>query len=178
LIRSLSKIVKYFAIRRTVPSIEPSPIFDVYIGLGANLGDRKRNIEEALDMLGKTQKIKVLSVSKLYETAPVGITNQPTFLNAAAKITTELKPLELLTVCQNIEAKLKRVRTVRWGPRTIDIDLLLYGDLIINTKKLILPHPEMHKRAFVLNPLSDIAPKAVHPILGKTIKELSEILQK
>ncbi len=104
--------------------------------------------------------------------------DQPDFLNAAAKIVTELKPLELLAVCQSTEQSLKRIRTIRWGPRTIDIDILLYGDLIITSDELTLPHPEMHKREFVLKPLAEIAPEAIHPVNGKTIRQLSEILHK
>jgi len=177
MIKFFLNIVKFFAISRTVPSIEPSPIFEAYIGLGSNLGDRKQNIEKALELLGKTPKIKVCSVSKFYETAPVGFKDQPDFVNAAAKIETTLKPLKLLAVCQSIERRLKRVRTIRWGPRTIDIDILLYGDLITRSDKLILPHPEMHKREFVLKPLNDIAPGVVHPLSGKTVAELNEQLK-
>jgi len=177
MINFFSDIVKYFAIKRTVPSIEPSPIFEVYIGLGSNLGDRKRNIEKAIALLGKTSKIKFSSVSKFYETAPVGYKEQPDFLNAAIKIETTLKPLKLLAVCQSVERRLKRVRTIRWGPRTIDIDILLYGELITTSDKLTIPHPEMHKREFVLKPLNDIAPGVIHPLSGKTVAELYEQLK-
>ena len=177
MIKSLFDNVKYFAIRRTVPSIEPSPIFEVYLGLGSNLGDRKGNIEKAIELLGKTPNIKTCSISKFYETAPVGLKDQPDFVNAAAKIDTTLKPLKLLAVCQSIERRLKRVRTIRWGPRTIDIDILLYGDLIIKSDKLTIPHPEMHKREFVLKPLNDIAPGVIHPLNGKTVAKLYEQLK-
>ena len=174
MMKIFSDIVKNFALSRSVPSIEPSPIFEVYLGLGSNLGDRKRNIEKAIDLLGKTSNIKTSSISKFYETAPIGLKDQPNFLNAAIKVETTLKPLKLLAVCQSIERRLKRVRTIRWGPRTIDIDILLYGDLIIKSDKLTIPHPEMHKREFVLKPLNDIAPSVIHSLNGKTVAELYE----
>ena len=166
--------VKYIAIKRTVPSIEPSPIFDVYIGLGSNLGNKSENLNKALDMLAETPHVKVLSVSKFYETVPVGIKDQPDFLNAAAKVDTTLEPLDFLDVCQSIEKSLKRIRTVRWGPRTIDIDILLYGNLIFRTERLIIPHPEMCKREFVLRPLNEIAPEVIEPVNGMTIAMLYE----
>jgi 2-amino-4-hydroxy-6-hydroxymethyldihydropteridine diphosphokinase len=161
-----------YTISRSVPSIEPSPIFETYIGLGSNLGDKRQNIEKAIELLNETPKVKVCRVSNFYETAPVGYEAQPDFLNAAAKVETTLTPQEFLEVCQDIEGRLKRVKSIRWGPRTIDIDILIYGDLILKTEDLTIPHPEMHKREFVLKPLSDIAPEAVHPVSGKTIEQL------
>ena len=164
-------------ISRSVPSMEPSPIFEVYVGLGSNIGDRKKNIEKAIQMLSDTPNVKVCRVAQLYETAPVGYEAQPDFLNAAAKVETTLKPGEFLAVCQSIELRLKRVRKIRWGPRTIDIDILLYNDLTINTDVLTIPHPEMHEREFVLKPLSEIAPKVIHPVNGKTIEQLYNEIQ-
>jgi len=164
---------------RCVPSTEPSPILGVaYLGFGSNLGNKRENIEKAIKMLEEHDAIKIDSISSFYTTEPVGLKEQPYFLNAAAKIITDFKPLEFLSLCQNIENSLHRVRTVRWGPRTIDIDILLFDNLIINSGNLTIPHPEMHKREFVLKPLCDIAPSLIHPVFGKTILELLEQLEK
>lgn len=147
-----------------------------YLALGSNIGDREGYIKKAVELLKAHPQIRVLAVSPLYNTAPVGFIDQPDFLNGAVAVDTVLMPHELLDVCLGIEKRLGRVRTVRWGPRTIDIDLLLYDDLVINGEDLALPHPRMHERAFVLQPLCDIAPDAVHPVYNKTIKKLYEAL--
>lgn len=143
-----------------------------YIGLGSNIGDREKNLDSAIDMLRETPCVKILQVSSYINTAPVGYTEQPDFLNAVVEINTTLKPDELLKACMDIEARLKRKRLIRWGPRTIDLDILLYGKQIINNENLIIPHPRMHEREFVLKPLSEIAPNAFHPILNKTVAEI------
>lgn len=145
-----------------------------YLALGSNIGDREGYIKKAVELLKAHPQIRVLAVSPLYNTAPVGFIDQPDFLNGAVAVDTVLMPHELLDVCLGIEKRLGRVRTVRWGPRTIDIDLLLYDDLVINDEDLALPHPRMHERAFVLQPLCDIAPDAVHPVYDKTVKQLYE----
>jgi 2-amino-4-hydroxy-6-hydroxymethyldihydropteridine diphosphokinase len=129
-----------------------------YLGLGSNQGDRAALLAEALLRLHRTAGAEVVAVSSLYATAPVGLTDQPEFLNAVAAIHTTLPPRELLAACLRIESELGRVRTVRWGPRPIDLDLLLYGDLRLTDAVLTLPHPRMAERAFVLAPLAELAP--------------------
>ncbi len=145
-----------------------------YIGLGSNLGTREKNIQKAVDLLEKSPGVRVAKLSPFYETEPVGDVPQGKFINAVAEVYTALFAPGLLAVCRNIEDALGRVRTVKWGPRTIDLDILLYGEEVIQTKELTVPHPLMHEREFVLRPLSDIAPDAYHPVLEKTAQELLE----
>jgi len=133
----------------------------VYLGLGGNVGDVLANMAAALQSLDAHEYIRVVAVSGVYKTPPWGITDQDWFLNCCAKIETHITPLELLNVCLDIEVKLKRKRMVRWGPRSVDIDILLFGDIHVDSVKLTIPHPRMHERAFVMLPLSDIAPKLV-----------------
>ncbi|MDP4182690.1 MAG: 2-amino-4-hydroxy-6-hydroxymethyldihydropteridine diphosphokinase [Bacillota bacterium] len=144
----------------------------VYISLGSNMGNREGNLKSALIYIEQLDDTRVIDVSKYYETEPVGYLNQGSFLNLAAKIETSLYPVDLLKMFQEIESKLKRVRDIRWGPRTIDIDILLYGDLKMDLPELIIPHPRMLERGFVLIPLKDIY-KGEY-ILGKSINELIE----
>lgn len=141
-----------------------------YLGLGGNIGDRKGNIDEALELLAAQGTIKVLRCSSYYETAPVGYEEQEWFLNVVAEIETELTPLELLSLCNEVEQQLKRVRVIRWGPRTIDIDILLYEGFESNEEKLFVPHPRMLERAFVMVPLAELAPDM--KIKGQGIQEL------
>ena len=129
-----------------------------YIGLGGNLGDPKEAMSRAIALLDATEKVAVVSVSALYRTPPWGKLDQPDFLNACAKIATSLEPEAFLTVCQNVETRLHRVRDERWGPRTLDIDLLTWSGGAFHSDRLDLPHPRMNDRAFVLVPLADIAP--------------------
>lgn len=143
-----------------------------YIGLGSNLGDRNKNLDDAVRLLSGMPGIEAVQVSSYYETEPVGYEEQGLFLNAAARIETSLSAQELLYACQDIETRLGRVRTVRWGPRTIDLDILLFGSSIIDTPELEIPHPLMHERAFVLKPLCELDPDVIHPVLKKTAKEL------
>ena len=131
-----------------------------YVSLGSNVGDRLGFLRRAVAMLGEHEAIEVLRTSSVYETDPVGYVDQPPFLNAVAEIETSLSPHELLDACQAIEAALGRVRTVRWGPRTIDLDIALIDDLAIDDERLTVPHPRMAERAFVLVPLAEIAPGA------------------
>ncbi len=148
-----------------------------YIGLGANLGDREANINCALVELVRSDfgsTLGLVGVSSIYETEPVGFQDQPDFLNAVARIETDLGPHELLAALEKIEAKVGRKETFKWGPRIVDLDILLYGDESLEEDNLTIPHPEMHKRAFVLTPLAEIAPEAKHPVLGLTARELSE----
>lgn len=145
-----------------------------YLGLGSNLGDREANIRSALAAIGRLDKCELIRSSSLYETDPVGIREQPDFLNAAAEIRTELTPEELLTALREVELATGREKTFKWGPRIIDIDILLYGDERLAGDNLEIPHPEMHKRAFVLTPLAEIAPMARHPETNLTIRQMSE----
>ena len=145
------------------------------IGLGGNLGDRRANLRKALALLNRAPGVRVLSVSRFIETAPVGgPAGQGRYLNAAARAETTLSPADLLAALHRIEAALgrDRKREVRWGPRTCDLDILLMGSMIVKTKDLTIPHPRMHERLFVLRPLAKIAPRAVHPILHKTVARL------
>jgi 2-amino-4-hydroxy-6-hydroxymethyldihydropteridine diphosphokinase len=143
------------------------------IGLGSNLGDRKAQLDAAVAALAEAPGVVVRAVSRYHETAPVGgPEGQPNYLNAAAAVETTLDPLDLLHVLQAIEHRAGRVRTVRWGPRTLDLDLLLFGDRIIETGELQVPHPRMAERLFVLAPLAEIAPGAVDPVTGRTVAEL------
>lgn len=143
-----------------------------YIGLGSNIGNREENLTKALEMLRSTAGIRVSAVSAYINTAPVGYTEQPDFLNTAAEVKTSLTAYELLAVCGYIEKKLKRERLIHWGPRTIDLDILLFGNLILNDELLTLPHPRMLEREFVLKPLNEIAPEVLHPLCNKSIREL------
>lgn len=144
-----------------------------YLGLGANLGDREANIDKSLVELARQGDCKLIKTSSLYETDPVGISEQPDFLNAVAEIETEMTPKELLAAIKEVERRLGRERTVKWGPRIIDIDVLLYGDQCLSEDNLEIPHPEMNKRAFVLTPLEEIAPLVKHPKLGLTVRQMS-----
>ena len=134
------------------------------------MGDRAAHLRDALKRLGDLGTVE--AVSPFLDTAPVGYTEQPRFLNAAARLRTDLPAAELLQRLLAIEAVLGRVRTVRWGPRTIDLDLLLYDDAVRDEPRLTLPHPRLHERRFVLEPLAAVAPDAVHPLLRRTIREL------
>lgn len=142
-----------------------------YISIGSNIGDRLDHLKGAIRALHLHDGIAVLSVSSIYETAPVGYTEQADFLNLATGIETELSAHELLAVCQEIERELGRVRDIRWGPRTVDLDILLYNNENIEAEDLVVPHPRMHERAFVLIPLLEIAPTIGHPATGKLYSE-------
>ena len=143
-----------------------------YLGLGSNIGDRKQQLLKAIDLIGNIKGIKVTKQSSIYETAPIGYTDQPNFLNLCLEIETELSPQHLLKHCLDIEQQLHRVREIRWGPRTLDIDILLYSDNIIETDNLSIPHPRMQERAFVLIPLNDIASDKKDPRLNQKIHDL------
>ena len=133
----------------------------VYLGLGSNLGDRKSNMRAAIEAVRHDPNCDVTAVSALYQTAPVGVTDQPDFLNAVIAARTTLPPSDLLKLCRDVEYSIGRKRTIRWGPRVIDIDILLYEDRILSGKDLAIPHPRIVERAFVLVPLAEIAPDVV-----------------
>jgi 2-amino-4-hydroxy-6-hydroxymethyldihydropteridine diphosphokinase len=145
----------------------------VFLSLGSNLGDRMANLAEAIERLGNTPRVTVVQASHAYETEPAGVKNQPAFYNLVAEIETDLEPLELLNVAKKVELELGRKPTERWGPRTIDIDIVLWGNRVSETGRLALPHSEFRGRDFVLSPFSEIAPEVVDPVSGRTIAELA-----
>ena len=142
------------------------------MGLGSNLGDKIGQLEKALAALAEIKRTRVTAVSRFYRTAPVGKTDQDWFVNAAALLETGMKPRELLGELLDIERRLGRVRNEKWGPRLIDLDLLFYGDRVIEEEGLTAPHPLLDQRRFVLVPLAEIAPDWVHPVLGLTPGEM------
>lgn len=147
-----------------------------YIGIGSNLGDRKENCLRAIRLL-RENGIDVIKESSLYETEPWGVEDQPRFINMVVMVETTKPPMELLNTLKSIESEMGRKPSKRWGPRLIDLDILLYGDLVLSEDVLKIPHPLLEKREFVLIPLSEIAPDLVHPISGKTIAELLKELR-
>jgi dihydroneopterin aldolase/2-amino-4-hydroxy-6-hydroxymethyldihydropteridine diphosphokinase len=143
-----------------------------YIALGSNMGDKKQNIKQALDYISKAPHTQLVRSSSLIVTAPVGYTDQDDFLNGVCEIKTTLSPTKLMDFLLNIENTLGRIRTLHWGPRTIDLDVLYYDDCITDDPHITLPHPRMTERKFVLEPLNEIAPYAIHPLLKKRTFEL------
>jgi len=142
-----------------------------YIGIGSNLGNREKNCLHAIELLQK-KGITVTKRSSLYETEPWGLKDQPYFINMVIEIETEPEPKELLRKLKDIEREVGREESLKWGPRLIDLDILLFDNIVINEDNLKIPHPLMHERDFVLRPLCEIAPDKRHSLLGKTIKEL------
>ncbi|MDN4608825.1 2-amino-4-hydroxy-6-hydroxymethyldihydropteridine diphosphokinase [Sporosarcina highlanderae] len=134
-----------------------------YLSIGSNIGDRLHHLTKAVRALHAHDRIEVTAISSIYETEPVGYTDQANFLNLVLRLETSLNPFELLDVCQGIENDLGRVRDVRWGPRTVDLDILLYNNDNIESENLTVPHPRMDERAFVLVPLLEIAPDSIQP---------------
>ena len=145
-----------------------------YLALGSNLGDKEANLRRALELL-QQRGVEVVKTSSFICTEPYGVTDQPQFLNGVCEVRTSLVPLALLHTLLEIEQEMGRVRLRHWGERNIDLDLLLYEDVVMDTPELILPHPDMQNRDFVLLPLAEIAPELVHPILQKSIEELSNL---
>ena len=147
-------------------------VVTVYLSLGSNLGDRQQNLDRALELL--SDRLRLEKFSSIYETDPLGDDDQPRFLNMSCQARTRLSPKELLALAKGIEMKLGRTLRESGAPRPIDIDILLYGDQVVKTPELLLPHPRLTERAFVLIPLAEIAPDLVHPVNGKTIRELKK----
>lgn len=148
----------------------------VYIALGTNLGNRLLNLRRAIDAFAPD--VHIVAESRVYETEPWGYADQPAFLNMAVHAETGLSPKRLLSFLKKLEAQLGRLPTFRYGPRQIDLDILFYDDLVLNTPPLVIPHPRLHERAFVLVPLADLAPALVHPVLRLSVAQLLETVDK
>lgn len=148
-----------------------------YIALGSNIGDSETYLNEAVEKIGQIPTCTVEKVSSYLVTEPYGVTDQPDFLNACLKMQTLLYPEELLKELNRIEKEAGRERIIHWGPRTLDLDILLYDDIVLEEDDLCIPHVEMHKRSFVLEPLAEIAPYKRHPVYGKTVREMLEEIQ-
>jgi len=142
----------------------------VYIALGTNLGERLANLRKAIESM--PPKITVLAESHVYETPPWGFEDQPAFLNLVVKAETELEPEPLLKYLKQLEVELGREQNFRWGPRLIDLDILFYDDLVLDSPPLVIPHPRLHERAFVLVPLADVAPDLIHPVFQRSVSDL------
>lgn len=147
-----------------------------YVAFGSNIGEKKSYIKRALEKI-EERKMKIIKVSPIYETEPYGVLDQDSFLNGVVKIETNLTPEDLIGELLHIEKQLDRVRERRWGPRTIDLDIIFYDDLIINEKDLVIPHKDMENREFVLKPLCNIDENFIHPVLKKSIKQLYDELK-
>jgi 2-amino-4-hydroxy-6-hydroxymethyldihydropteridine diphosphokinase len=145
-----------------------------YIGIGSNLGDKVYQCEKAISEILRADRHKLLAKSPLFKTKPIGYTSQDWFINGVIKIETDLEPLELLQVLKDIESRLGRKEGFRWGPRAIDLDILLFDEEEIEMEGLQIPHPRLQERQFVLIPLAEIDPEVIHPVLKKTIQELLE----
>jgi 2-amino-4-hydroxy-6-hydroxymethyldihydropteridine diphosphokinase len=150
--------------------MDAKPLTIIHLALGTNLGNRTSNLRRALAAFPPV--VTVLAESSVYETPPWGITDQPPFLNMVIKGETRLAPMDLLQYLKQIESELGRVPSVRYGPRLIDLDILFYNSLILDTPELTIPHPRLHERAFVLVPLADLSPTLVHPVLGIPVSAL------
>ncbi len=147
-----------------------------YVAFGSNIGEKESYIKRALEKIEK-RGMKIIKVSPIYETEPYGVLDQDSFLNGVVKIETNLTPENLIEVLLDIEKQLDRVRERRWGPRTIDLDIIFYDDLIINEKDLVIPHKDMENREFVLKPLCNIDENFIHPVLKKSVKQLYDELK-
>lgn len=149
-----------------------------YVAIGSNMGNKEKNLLSSIELINKSKTTKVTKISEFYETKPVGYTNQDNFLNGALEVKTLLSPKKLIEFLLEKEKDLKRERKIKWGPRTIDLDILLYDNLISCEEEIIIPHPRMHERLFVLEPLVNIAPYIMHPILNERIVDLMNKLLK
>lgn len=149
---------------------------EAYVAIGSNMGNKRAYIDQAIEALSKTEGCKVEKVSSIIETEPYGGVEQDVFLNGAIKLKTLLAPYELLDRLHELEQEAKRERLVHWGPRTLDLDILLYDDLVLEEDDLCIPHVDMQNRDFVLRPMSEIAPYKRHPVYGKTMKEMLQAI--
>ncbi|HEY8246316.1 MAG TPA: 2-amino-4-hydroxy-6-hydroxymethyldihydropteridine diphosphokinase [Hyphomicrobium sp.] len=156
------------------PSTSAAPAFDCIVALGSNLGDKAANIDQAIRLLTEQGDVRLLKRSSDYATEPWGKTDQDWFVNAAIAVATQLGPRQLLARCKEIERRMGRAVTEKWGPRIIDLDLLVYGDRAVNDPDLVLPHPHIGARAFVLAPLRDVAPDLV--IDGKSVRDMYDAI--
>jgi len=150
----------------------PPNAVEVYLSLGSNLGDRLGFLKRGIDLISEVPELKIQKVSSVYETEPVGYAAQPDFLNLAVSILTTIDPRKLLQTLKEIEMKIGRIHRQRWHEREIDIDIIFYGDELVNSDELVIPHPRMHLRKFVLQPLNEIASNFVHPSRQKTVSQL------
>ncbi len=144
----------------------------IFLGLGSNEGNRQQNLENCIVEIKENAFLKIIKCSSIYESEPIGYTNQNWFLNVVLKTETEISPIELLTLVKDIEVKMGRKKTLRWGPRVIDVDILTYGEKIFTSDGLTIPHPEMHRRKFVLIPLAEIDPSFIHPQRKKSVEKM------
>lgn len=149
-----------------------------FIAIGSNLGDKVDNVKKAASLVADGVKATLVAMSSLYETEPWGIKEQPAFVNAVMEVETVLSPTELLAHTSAVEAKMGRQRELRWGPRTIDLDIIFYDGLVTEESALTIPHPRAHERAFVMVPLAEIAPDLKHPVLGKKAAEIADSLDR
>ncbi len=145
----------------------------VLLSLGGNIGDRLARLREAISMLARCEGVRLIAVSSCYETEPIGVVGQSAFLNLAVEIETAFAPLELLNMVKGIERDIGRKPSMRWGPRMIDIDIILWDERVVESEVLSIPHPAFRQRLFVLTPLAEIAPDAVDPVSGKTVTALA-----
>jgi len=143
-----------------------------YIGIGSNLGEKVENCRRAIEAIGSDARNRVVGCSRLFRTEPVGKKDQEWFINGVAAVETAMSPRELLEFLLSVEKKMGRNRIERWGPRIIDLDILFFGDRVLNEKGLQIPHPRLHERRFVMVPLKDIAPDLVHPIFQRTVSQI------
>jgi len=148
-----------------------------YIALGSNMGNREANLDFGITELARARGCRIINVSNFIETAPYGYTEQPDFVNGCLELETLLPPVELLDLLQDIENRAGREHTVAWGPRTLDLDIIFYDDIVFTNETLQIPHSQVHKREFVLTPLMEIAPEKIHPVFMKTVTELLEELK-
>ena len=164
-------------IKLMVKKEDRTELHTAYIGIGSNIGDRFNNIKNAELEINSSGNSKVVEISKIYETEPVGYLNQAEFLNCVFKIETYLEPVQLMKSLIKIEKILKRVRVIHWGPRTIDLDIIFYDNIISTAKDALIPHPRMHERMFVLKPLCDLDPSYIHPVINKSCIHIAEKLE-
>ncbi len=156
----------------TQPSLSESSLTRTFIGFGSNVGDRFSYIDRALDELRAEGRLWIESISSIYQTAAIGLLDQPNFLNGVIRVKTSVFPLDLLRILKRIEVQVGRQHRQRWGPREIDLDILIYGNLILDHPQLTIPHPEMVNRQFVLQPLVEIQPDLIHPLRNQTVHKL------